>query len=269
MAGLRFEITGLAAGWDKSGRALRMLGHLGLASRDRIHFRTAMQGNPWPRLFRLPEDRAIVVNYGLPNDGAVCRTAVAASAWRAAGREYRKTNFGSDAPASSDDEILADYERSVSLTHRHASYLALNLSCPNAKEEGFLRCRQYHAASRAAAAAGDRVPGVSQWRRTRCGGDRVESPPRSCLICARLHFQFVNSKPETLRITTPRAVWEKIPVRRVGWWRVLINACIREMRHRAPGDDSRSSARAESSARGCGEKIRLGVAGAGLHGDGV
>ena len=44
----------------------RAVGHIeiGSVSAELSH------GNARPRLFRLPADRAIVVNYGLPNDGA-------------------------------------------------------------------------------------------------------------------------------------------------------------------------------------------------------
>src|SRR5690606_38141747 len=72
VAGLHFpNPVGLAAGWDKSGHGLGMLGHLGFGSVEigSVSAR-ASNGNPRPRLFRLPEDRSIVVNYGLPNDGA-------------------------------------------------------------------------------------------------------------------------------------------------------------------------------------------------------
>ncbi len=137
VAGLAVENpVGLAAGWDKSGRALGMLGHLGFgfAEIGSISAKPSL-GNPKPRLFRLPGERAIVVNYGLPNEGAEV------VAQRLAGHQLRvplgvnivKTNFGPEAPASSDEEILADYVRSVSLLHCHAGYLMLNLSCPNAK----------------------------------------------------------------------------------------------------------------------------------------
>ncbi|NJM55977.1 MAG: quinone-dependent dihydroorotate dehydrogenase, partial [Verrucomicrobiae bacterium] len=62
---------GLAAGWDKSGRALRMIDSMGFgfAEIGSVSARPS-RGNPKPRLFRLPQDRAIIVNYGLPNDGA-------------------------------------------------------------------------------------------------------------------------------------------------------------------------------------------------------
>ena len=138
IAGLRFSNPlGLAAGWDKNGRALRMLNSLGFgfAEIGSVSARPSV-GNPRPRLFRLPQDRAIIVNYGLPNDGAI---AVAARLQSHAHRDplginLVKTNDGPGAPACSDDAILADYEQSVKLLHQHASYLSLNLSCPNAKD---------------------------------------------------------------------------------------------------------------------------------------
>jgi dihydroorotate dehydrogenase len=135
--GLRFSNPiGLAAGWDKSGRALRILDALGFgfAEIGSVSARPS-QGNPRPRLFRLPEDRAIIVNYGLPNDGAE----VVAARLRAhrplhpLGVNIVKTNDGPGAPPCRDEDILADYERSVRLLHLHAGYLTLNLSCPNAK----------------------------------------------------------------------------------------------------------------------------------------
>lgn len=134
-AGLRFaHPIGLAAGWDKSGRALRMIDSIGFgfAEIGSISARPS-RGNPCPRLFRLPADQAIIVNYGLPNDGAeVVAARLAAHRPRhPLGVNIVKTNDGPSAPPCSEDDILADYHRSASLLHRHASYLALNLSCPN------------------------------------------------------------------------------------------------------------------------------------------
>jgi len=125
---------GLAAGFDKSGRALRGLaalgfGHLevGSVSAD------PSDGNPKPRLWRLPEEEGIVVHYGLPNEGA---DAVAARLARTRldvplGINIVKTNRGIDAPPESDDDIIDDYVRSVSKLKDVADYLTLNLSCPN------------------------------------------------------------------------------------------------------------------------------------------
>lgn len=126
---------GLAAGWDKSGRALPLLGSLGFGCVEigSISARPS-QGNPPPRLFRLPADCAIVVNYGLPNDG------VEAVALRLAERRCSvpvgvnivSTNDGPGRPASW-DAIQADYVRSLELVDPLADYLVLNLSCPNAE----------------------------------------------------------------------------------------------------------------------------------------
>lgn len=137
VAGLTFtHPLGLAAGWDKSGRALRMIESLGFAFAEigSISARPSV-GNAKPRLFRLPADRAIIVNYGLPNDGAevVASRLAALRPHQPLGVNIVKTNDGPAAPACSDDDILADYARSVSLLHPHAGYLSLNLSCPNAK----------------------------------------------------------------------------------------------------------------------------------------
>ncbi|MCC9642475.1 quinone-dependent dihydroorotate dehydrogenase [Rhodopirellula sp. JC740] len=137
VAGLRFRHPiGLAAGWDKSGRALRMLDAMGLGAIEigSVSARSS-QGNPKPRLFRLPEEHAVIVNYGLPNEGA---DAVASRVASYRGRvpigiNIVKTNDGPHAPACDADEILSDYERSARLLHSHADYLMLNLSCPNAK----------------------------------------------------------------------------------------------------------------------------------------
>ncbi len=126
---------GLAAGWDKSGRALRMIDSLGFGFTEigSVSARPSV-GNPRPRLFRLPQDHGIVVNYGLPNDGAdaVARRIAARRSRHPLGVNIVKTNDGPEAPRCSDDQIVADYVRSVSLLEPHADYLMLNLSCPNA-----------------------------------------------------------------------------------------------------------------------------------------
>jgi hypothetical protein len=62
---------GLAAGFDKNGRAIAMLGALGFGHLEIGSISAhASDGNPKPRLFRIPQDHGIVVAYGVPNDGA-------------------------------------------------------------------------------------------------------------------------------------------------------------------------------------------------------
>lgn len=64
--------VGLAAGFDKNGVAMEGLASAGFGFVE-VGSVSAhpSEGNPErPRLFRVPEDEAIVVNYGVPNDGA-------------------------------------------------------------------------------------------------------------------------------------------------------------------------------------------------------
>lgn len=135
LAGLRLRHPlGLAAGFDKNGRGIPLWESFGFSHVEigSISARFSA-GNPRPRLFRAPEDRAIVVNYGLPNDGAV-RVAERLAAARLSaplGVNIVNTNRGPGAPPESDEAIVADYAESVERLQPYAGYLVLNLSCPN------------------------------------------------------------------------------------------------------------------------------------------
>lgn len=136
MSGLHFDNPiGIAAGWDKNGRAMRVLDSLGFgfAEIGSVSARPS-QGNPKPRLFRLPQDQAIIVNYGLPNDGAdqVAKRLAKHIHRNPIGVNIVKTNDGPASAGCSEEMIIADYLQSVALLQDHASYLMLNLSCPNA-----------------------------------------------------------------------------------------------------------------------------------------
>ena len=70
--GLRFKNpVGLAAGFDKNGVALRALAALGFGFIEAgTVTNLAQPGNPRPRLFRLPLDRALINRQGFNNEGA-------------------------------------------------------------------------------------------------------------------------------------------------------------------------------------------------------
>ena len=245
VAGLDFaNPIGLAAGWDKSGRALRMLDHLGFgfAEVGSISARLSL-GNPKPRLFRLPVDRAIVVNYGLPNDGAEV-VAGRLESYRTQvplGVNIVKTNDGPDAPTSSHDSILADYERSVELMWRYASYLTLNLSCPNANggtdffavhgnvSRLLERLRSHHVTCPVFL----KVP------------PNPDPAALERLLVEAEAFDFVRGfifnlpmgKPPTLSLTTPPSIWNTMPGAVAGKpVEHLINTCIRALYARMPRD---------------------------------
>ena len=73
IAGLAFpNPVGLPAGFDKNGNASALLPCLGFGAIE-VGSVSAdpSRGNPVrPRLFRLPADEGLLVNYGVPNDGA-------------------------------------------------------------------------------------------------------------------------------------------------------------------------------------------------------
>jgi dihydroorotate dehydrogenase len=157
VAGLRFPTPlGLAAGYDKNGRAVPLLcclgfGHVEIGS---VSAQRSL-GNPRPRLHRLPADRAIAVAYGVPNDGAVrvaqrlSRAPLARAPLSGAplarapcrvplGINVVNTNRGPDAPAEPAATVIADYVESVRRLRPAADYLCLNLSCPNTGDgQGF------------------------------------------------------------------------------------------------------------------------------------
>lgn len=135
VAGIRFQHPlGLAAGFDKNGRGIPLWEAFGF-SHVEIGSVSAefSRGNPKPRLFRAPEERAIVVNYGLPNDGAVRVAKRLRTVHRTVplGVNIVNTNHGPGAPPQPDEAIIADYVASVNRLQPHATYLTLNLSCPN------------------------------------------------------------------------------------------------------------------------------------------
>jgi dihydroorotate dehydrogenase len=138
VAGLSFPTPlGLAAGFDKNGTAVETLAALGFGFVEigSISIDPSL-GNARPRLFRLPQDRAIVVHYGLPNDGA---HAIAARLTGTRlpvplGINIVKTNRGPSAPAESAQQIIGEYVAAARVFAPVADYLMLNLSCPNTED---------------------------------------------------------------------------------------------------------------------------------------
>ncbi|SOD61245.1 dihydroorotate oxidase A [Streptomyces zhaozhouensis] len=120
---------GLAAGFDKNAVGVRGLALLGF---DFVEIGTVtgqpQPGNPTPRLFRVPTDRALVNRMGFNNEGSA---AVAA----------RLAALGSDRPALGvnigktkavpESDAVQDYVTSTERLARHADYLVVNVSSPN------------------------------------------------------------------------------------------------------------------------------------------
>ena len=146
VAGLRFPTPlGLAAGFDKSARAVPLLSVLGFGHVE-IGSVSAdpSAGNPRPRLFRLPDEQAIAVAYGVPNDGAE-RVAARLEGRRPPvplGINVVSTNRGEASAAESDEAVIGDYVASVERLQDRGDYVCLNLSCPNTRDgRGFFADR--------------------------------------------------------------------------------------------------------------------------------
>ncbi len=124
---------GLAAGLDKNGVALVALAALGFGF---VEIGTvtakAQPGNPKPRIFRLPEQQALINHLGFNNDGADI-VAERLGKLRAAGR-WPAVPVGINIGKSKitpREQATADYLYSFQLLREFADYIALNVSSPN------------------------------------------------------------------------------------------------------------------------------------------
>lgn len=129
--GLRFPSPiGLAAGFDKNGEAYGALALLGFGA---IEVGTltgqAQPGNPRPRLFRLPQDRALVNRMGFNNCGAE-EAAERLAQQRGECRVPLGVNIGKTKVVGT-EQAVEDYALSTRLLAPLADYLVVNVSSPN------------------------------------------------------------------------------------------------------------------------------------------
>jgi dihydroorotate dehydrogenase len=128
--GLRFRNpVGLAAGYDKDGLGWRGLACLGFGH---IEVGTVtlkpQSGNPKPRIFRLPEELAVINRMGFPGDGA------AVVAQRLARKCPPGLVLGVNIGKNKDTPLEAaesDYLSLVRIFAPLADYIAINVSSPN------------------------------------------------------------------------------------------------------------------------------------------
>ena len=131
--GLNFpNPVGLAAGFDKNAVAVPTWAALGFGFVEVGSVTARAQGgNPRPRLFRLPEDEAIVNRMGFNNDGA---EAVAArlAALRKTGNVTVPlgVNVGKS-KVTPLERAPQDYLESLGTLWPHADYFVVNVSSPN------------------------------------------------------------------------------------------------------------------------------------------
>ena len=138
LAGLNFpNRVGLAAGLDKNARCIDGLAAMGFGF---IEVGTvtplAQSGNPKPRMFRLPQARALINRLGFNNDGLeafianVQRSSIRKTAGGALTRPLLGLNIGKNA-ATPIERATDDYLIGLEGVYPHADYVTVNISSPN------------------------------------------------------------------------------------------------------------------------------------------
>ncbi|MDO9186992.1 MAG: quinone-dependent dihydroorotate dehydrogenase [Bacteroidia bacterium] len=120
--------VGLAAGFDKDAKLYDELGNYGFGF---IEIGTltpkAQPGNEKPRMFRLPEDEALINRMGFNNEG------VDAAVERLKKRKTKIIiggNIGKN-KVTPNEEAESDYEKCFEALFDHVDYFAVNVSSPN------------------------------------------------------------------------------------------------------------------------------------------
>lgn len=131
VCGVRFpNVLGVAGGFDKDARIAGGLARLGFGHVE-VGTLTPrpQQGNPRPRIFRLPAHRAIINRMGFPNcgvEGALPRIRELAKR-----RDFVLGISLGKQKETPLESAAQDYIAVMRRVHRYAGYLAVNISSPN------------------------------------------------------------------------------------------------------------------------------------------
>ena len=129
LAGLHFKNPlGLAAGFDKNAACFNGAMGLGFGHVEVGTITPLPQpGNPKPRIFRLPKDKAVINRYGFNSSGM---EAVAKNLQTTASQRVGVLGVNVGANKTSRDPI-DDYRKAVTRLSQFADYITLNISSPN------------------------------------------------------------------------------------------------------------------------------------------
>ena len=215
--GLQLENPlGLAAGFDKNGRAVALLGMLGFGHVE-IGSVSAYpsEGNPRPRLFRIPQDRAIVVSYGVPNDGAAVISGRLDGDPRRARLGINLVKTNDPARPAVEPDVYEDYARSFELLQGHADYIALNMSCPNSPgdRDFFDDLPRVDSLLRRLSELSPRVPVFLKLKPTRDQGilREIVAIADTYPFVAGFSINLPAGKPAQLRLSAPPERLERMP----------------------------------------------------------
>ena len=127
--GLTFDNpVGLAAGLDKNAEAIDMLSSFGFGF---VEIGTAtpkpQDGNPKPRMFRLPKDRSLINRMGFNNDGV---EEIVARLKKRKSKIIVGGNIGKN-KVTPNEEATSDYLIGFHSLFDHVDYFVVNVSSPN------------------------------------------------------------------------------------------------------------------------------------------
>jgi dihydroorotate dehydrogenase len=132
----------LAAGFDKDGTALQAWPALGFGFVEIGTVTSQRQeGNPRPRLFRLPVDQAIINRMGFNNGGAM-EIAERLASFEPGDRPVPLGVNVGKSKAVPIEQAADDYRRALAELWPHADYLVINVSSPNTPNLRQLQERQ-------------------------------------------------------------------------------------------------------------------------------
>jgi dihydroorotate dehydrogenase len=120
--------VGLAAGLDKNGAYIDALAALGFGFIE-VGTTTprAQEGNPKPRMFRLPEHEAVINRLGFNNGGV---DALVRNVERAKFGGVLGINIGKNKDTPN-ERAVDDYLHCLDRVYAHANYITVNISSPN------------------------------------------------------------------------------------------------------------------------------------------
>jgi len=137
--GLQFSNPiGLAAGFDKNAVAVDALLGLGFGFVEAGTVTPKPQpGNPKPRIFRLPQDEAVINRLGFNNDGL--ESFVEHFARRNKAKGIAGANIGKNKDSA---DANVDYVAGLQAVYPYADYITVNISSPNTERLRDLQQRE-------------------------------------------------------------------------------------------------------------------------------
>ena len=127
--------VGLSAGFDKDGELTKIYPSLGFGLAELGSFTGEIcPGNPGKRLFRMIKSKAIVVWYGLNNEGSETISQ------RLSGEDFGRLKVGINAANSNLtpefvlEDSINDYLKTMKLFADVGDYYDVNISCPNTQD---------------------------------------------------------------------------------------------------------------------------------------